>query len=358
MTLSRPLPAGDLCITGGDLIKEKKAEEAEEEMSHREVKQMSLADELVARRSGHNQRLEKIDRLVQWKPLERGLKKVYAAVEGRPSYPPLMMFKGLLLQQWYALSDPELEEALSDRLSFRRLVGLSLEQEVPDHSTISRFRQRLSELKLGQELFAEVTRQLEVRGLIIKRGTLIDATVVEAAVNRPPAGAAKEHLGQGSEQDPDAQWTRRKGGGSHFGYKAHVAVDLNSGLVRRALLTGAKTNDSEVADQLICGDEGAVLADKAYDSGARRERLARMGIADGIMRRAWWGTAHHPDPQLVARNQALSQLRSRVERVFGLLKSKYRWRRARYRGLLRNQTHLALLCIAINLRRALNLGVA
>jgi len=332
----------------------------EERMSHRAVAQMSLADELVARRGGQNEQLGKIERLVQWKPLERMLKGIYAAAEGRPSYPPLTMFKALLLQQWYSLSDPQLEEALADRLSFRRFAGLSLEQEVPDYSTISRFRQQLSG-GLGEQLFGEVNRQLEARRLIIKRGTLIDASLIEAAVSKPAAGAGKENLGHGSALDPDAQWTHRKGGGgSHFGYKVHVAVDAGSGLIRKVLIPGAKTNDSEVADQLICGDEGALLADKAYDSAARRELLAQLGIADGIMRRAWWGSvrAGRPDPQLVARNQALSKIRSQVERVFAVLKRGYQYRRVRYRGLLRNRTHLELLCIAINLRRALVLSAA
>jgi IS5 family transposase len=316
---------------------------------------MSLADELVARRAGQNEQLGKIAELVQWQPLERMLKGIYAAGEGRPADPPLSMFKALLLQQWYALSDPQLEEALADRLSFRRFVGLSLEQEVPDYSTISRFRRQLSGA-LGGQLFGELNRQLEARGLIIKRGTLIDASLIEAAVSKPAAGARGQHLGQGSALDPDAQWTRRKGGGgAHFGYKVHVAVDLGSGLIRKLLMTGARTNDSEVADQLICGDEGALLADKAYDSAARRALPARRGIADGIMRRAWWGSmrAGRPDPQLVARNRALSKLRSQVERVFAVMKRGYHYQRVRYRGLVRNRTQAVLLCIAINLRRAL-----
>jgi len=327
-------------------------------MSHRAVGQMSLADELVTRRAGQNAQLAKIGQLVEWRPLERMLKGIYCAVEGRPAYPPLSMFKAMLLQQWYSLSDPQLEEALADRLSFRRFVGLSLDQEVPDYSTLSRFRQQLSG-GLAEQLLGELNRQLEARGLIIKRGTLIDASLIEAAVSKPAAGARGEQLGQGSALDPDAQWTHRKGGGgSHFGYKVHVAVDLGSGLIRKVLMTGAKTNDSEVADQLIRGDEGAVLADKAYDSAPRREKLARLGIADGIMRRAWWGTAAHPDPQLVARNQVLSKLRSQVERVFGVMKRGYHYQRVRYRGLVRNRTQAVVLCIAINLRRALVLSTA
>ena len=201
-------------------------------------------------------------------------------------------------------------------------------------------------------MFDEINRQLERRGLMVKRGTLIDATLVAASVV-PPRDEARTP-GAGSELDPDADWTQRKGGGgSHFGYKAHVAVDQGSGLIRKALLTSAKVNDSEVADALICGDEQTVYADKAYDSNARRELLAAMGIGDGIMRRARWGTARNPEPELVARNASLSPIRSAVERSFAAMKQWYGYRRVRYRGLARNALQLHLMCIAINLRRAL-----
>jgi IS5 family transposase len=326
-------------------------------MWRNECKQMSLADAMVARRKGQNERLERIGGLLNWGRIEQMLSAVYAADEGRPAYRPLVMLRALLLQQWYSLSDPELEEALSDRLSFRRFVGLSLEEEVPDHSTLSRYRAQLAARGLSAQVFAEVNRQLERRGLMVKRGTLIDATLVEASV-KPPRDA-ESTPGEGTELDPDADWTQRKGGGgSHFGYKAHVAVDQGSGLIRKALLTSAKVNDSEVADELICGDEQTVYADKAYDSNARRELLARMGIGDGIMRRARWGTARRPDPALVARNSSLSPIRSAVERSFAAMKQWYGYRRVRYRGLARNALQLHLMCIAINLRRALVLGAA
>ena len=186
---------------------------------------------------------------------------------------------------------------------------------------------------------------------MVKRGRLSTRRWLRPAWCRRAIRRARR--ARGAELDPDADWTQRKGGGSHFGYKAHVAVDQGSGLIRKALLTSAKVNDSEVADALICGDEQTVYADKAYDSTARRELLAAMGIGDGIMRRARWGTARHPDPQLVARNASLSPIRSAVERSFAAMKQWYGYRRVRYRGLARNTLQLHLMCIAINLRRAL-----
>jgi transposase, IS5 family len=330
-------------------------------MWRREERQQSFAEQEVYVGDGSNQRLEGIAGLLDWGAIERELGAVYAAGEGRPAYRPLLMFKALLLQQWYQLSDPGLEEALLDRLSFRRFVGLGLKERVPDHSTMSRFRAQLSGHGLGERLMAEVNRQLEAKRLILKHGTIVDATVVAAAVNPPAGPRGTVAPGTGAAQDPDAQWSTRKDGGQrhyHFGYKAHLGVDAGSGLVRKAFLTGAKTNESAVGDALICGDEHCVYGDKAYDSEARRALLARLGIADGIMRRARWGTARDPDPRLVARNRSLTRTRFAVERTFAWMKRWYGFRRVRYRGLARNRLQLYLLCVALNLRRALSLCAA
>ena len=223
-------------------------------MSHRSMGQLSLTDELVKRRAGQNAALGRLAALLEWRPLERALAAVYNAREGRPAYPPLVMFKCLLLQQWYALSDPQLEEALADRLSFRRFVGLPLDQEAPDYSTISRFRAQLAQRQLGDRLFAELNRQLAGRGLVVKQGTMLDATLIEASV-KPPR-TAHSTPGEGSAHDPDADWTKR-GNQAFFGYKAHIAMDQGSELIRVAIMTSAKVGDSLIADKLICGDERA-----------------------------------------------------------------------------------------------------
>ena len=242
-------------------------------MSHRSVGQLSLADQLVKRRAGQNEGLVRLSAMIQWRPLERALAAVYNASEGRPSYPPLVMFKCLLLQQWYTLSDPQLEEALADRLSFRRFVGLPLDEEVPDYSTISRFRAQVAQLHLGERLFAELNRQLAGRGLLVKQGTMLDATLIEASVK--PVRGARSTPGQRSPHDPDADWTKR-GHQAFFGYKAHLAMDQGSELIRAAIMTSAKVGDSVIADRLICGDERAVYADKGYESSARSARLAQL----------------------------------------------------------------------------------
>ncbi|MGH7094727.1 MAG: IS5 family transposase [Stellaceae bacterium] len=221
-----------------------------------------------------------IDRLIDWSALYLLLAPIYGSDEGRPSYPVLTLVKLLLLQQWYGLSDPGFEEAVDDRLSFRWFAGLPLDESVPDHSTVWRFRQNLAAHGPAEALFQEINRQLDGRGLIIRKGTLIDATIVKAAVAPPPA---KE--GTVSERDPQAGWATRNGQ-SRFGYKAHIAVDEASNLIRDAILTGADLHVSQAVRALIQGDEAAVYADKAYASKSLREALDTTGIADRIMYKA------------------------------------------------------------------------
>lgn len=312
---------------------------------HRRVGQGVLGGGWISPKLGRNLRLERIGAAFDWSALEGLVSGLHAGRTGRPSWPPLMLVKALLLQQWYGLSDPGLEEALGDRLSFRTFVGLSLDEGTPDHSVLSRFRKMLRENDLDELIFVEIERQLDARGLLVKRGTLMDATLVEAAVKRPgaPAGAR-------SKIDPDADWTRKEGK-SYFGYKAHIGVDEGSGLIRRAELTSAKISDSEKAEALVCGDEHAVYADRGYESKERRKRLRQAGIKDRIMHRNHKHRPALPHWQAV-RNRLISPIRAAVERVFGTFKRGYGYRRVRYLGLEANRLQLRLLCIAFNLRRA------
>src|ERR687897_3530247 len=243
----------------------------------RELGQLSLADGLVDGGAGRNRQLERIAALVDWAAFERLLGAVYAAPVGRPSYGPLVLLRCLLLQQWYRLSDPGLEEALADRLSFRRFVGLALADPVPDHSTLSRFRSELSRRGLAERLLAELTRQLEARGLMVKTGTLIDASLVAADCRRPHKGEPVA-----GRSDRDASWNAMPEK-PLFGYKMHLAVDQGSGLVRRAMLTPGHVSDKAPFLDLVQGDEQTVYADRGYDGWWYRQELAARGIADGIM---------------------------------------------------------------------------
>ena len=269
---------------------------------------------------------------------------------GWPSYPPRLLVKVLLLPQWYTASDPEIEAALWDRISFRHFVGLGLQDPVPDHSTISRFRAVLAARGLGERLFAEVTRPLDAAGCLVKAGPLLDAALVAAQARRP---SMEEGPGTGSATDPEASWTR-KGGRASFGYKAHLGVDAGSGLIRRAVLTPARGNESAVADTLISGDERAVYADKAYESKARRARLRAQGINDRIMHRSHKHQRGLPYWQQ-RRNALIAPRRAPVEQVFGTLKRSYGYQTVRYLGLARNALELWVKCLAYDLRRAARL---
>lgn len=216
-----------------------------------------------------------------------------------------------------------------------------------------RFRLSLVEAGLGAALFAEVSRQLDAAGFTVKIGTLIDASLIEAAVRRPADHSTPPGEESRSAHDPDANWTRTaRGTKRFFGYKLHIGIDQHSGLIRSRRLTPAKTYESEVADDLVLGDERAVYADKAYEKRTRREALKARGVKDRIQHRRVRGQARLPHWQHV-RNRLIGRVRTAVERTFSELKrGRYGFTRMRYRGLERCRLHIHLAAIADNLRRA------
>lgn len=315
-------------------------------MVHQVSKQLDLADSLLGNNQKLNQRLDKVDRLVDWKPFEERLNRIYSSPTGRPSHPVLLLFKCLLLQVWYNLSDYALEEVLDDRLSFRRFVGLSVSQKAPDHSVFSRFRDQLIQQQIHGQLFNELDRQLETRGLILKKGTLVDATVIEAAPKKPNQN--EDGTAGKSPIDPEADWTK-KGGKYLFGYKAHLGVDQESELIRRVVMTPAHVHDGEMLGEVIGGDELWAFADKAYDSKKNHKILEAKNVENGILMKGTRTRKFSRMEQMC--NRVLSKLRCPVERVFGTLKRSYRYSRARYLGLRKNGLQLIITSMAYNLRR-------
>ncbi len=310
--------------------------------------QLSLADALVVQGSGGKGRLDRLNGLVKWYRFEKLLKGLRdEGGPGRPSYPALVMFKALLLQSLYGLSDAELEEALSDRLSFRRFLGLSLSDGVPDHTTLCRFRNLLIAAGLLDKLFAELDRQMERAGVILKRGSMLDATIIEATA-RPPR--------EGESSDPDARFAKRQGKpGARFGYKAHVGVDEGSGVIRAVVTTPANVNDTTPADGLIRGDEAAVWGDAAYHTHAREHALKARGVKARLMRRP---NKHHPvlPPRLRRLNRLIARRRGAVETTFATLKNRMGLTRIRYRGLAKASAQVMLAAIAFNMRRWVTLA--
>lgn len=302
--------------------------------------QKSFGDEALELHVSDSHFLVKVDRLVDWSAFEAFWPQLYGTV-GKPSSDPLVCFKMLLLEQWYDLSDPQCEAQCADRLSFRRFLGLSLADSVPDETVLVRFRKRLVKAGIAEELFASVLAQVEAAGVMVKRGTLIDATIVQSARKAPPKG--------GSGGDGDASWAVKNGKAVAHGFKAHIAVDDGSEIVRAIATTTGSVHDSVPADKLIEQSPApAVYADSAYCDGARRKRLRAKGIFARIRFNPRGG-------QLTSRQRALNyrwaKVRARVEHVFADWKERRSLARCRYVGLKRNALHFTLLAIAHNLRR-------
>ncbi|AJA60063.1 IS5 family transposase [Bradyrhizobium japonicum] len=313
-------------------------------MAVKRTGQPSFVEALMPKGAGANAALDRLAGLVKWYRFEKLIGHLRdEGSPGRPGYPVLVLFRAVLLQSLYGLSERELEEALGDRLSFKRFVGLSLEDATPDHTVLNRFRNQLVEQGLLEKLFGELDRQLENAGVILKRGTMLDATLIQA-VSAPP----KEDR---PSNDPDARFAKRQGkSGSTFGYKAHVGVDEGSGLIRAVLTTPANVNDTTPADALIRGDEAAVWADAAYDTHARRARLKAEGKKPRIARRP---NRHHPElpPRLKRYNLLIARRRAQVETTFATLKRRMRLTCIRYVGLIKATGQVVLAAIAFNMRR-------
>jgi IS5 family transposase len=218
----------------------------------------------------------RIEQGFDWSAFEALLSPVHGSAMSAPGYPPLTMFKIVLLQQWHTLSDPAAEEAVRDRLSFRRFCGLPLDMKTPDHASIWRFRQTIDKLGLSVALLAEVYRQLDARGFVIKRGMIHrrghHCRRGEASLRGRWRQSAILMLGSRASATRPISVTRRiwRGRGERAGAQAEM--------------TPANVHDSRLGEALIQGDEQGYFADKAYDSQALRETLEARGLVDGI---AW-----------------------------------------------------------------------
>jgi IS5 family transposase len=312
--------------------------------------QMSFVEALLDPRIGLRGKLKALSEVIDWTALAALASGVRSGEVGRKPYEALAMLKALYLASLYDLSDPALEEALIDRVSFRLFCGFSLEQGTPDETTLCRFRNDCAAAGVLEAAFAEVNRQLDAKQLIVRKGTLLDATIVAAASRRPPAEAGSK---PSLPREPGASFTR-KGGKSHFGYRVHIGADKGSTIIRRVALTPAHVNESCVAEALICGDEAAVYADKGYENKRRRASLKANGIKDRIMHRSHKNQTELPYWQK-RRNTLIAPARAPVERIFGSFKRLYGRARMRYNDFRRNSADVYRVATVYNLRRAVTI---
>jgi transposase, IS5 family len=284
--------------------------------------------------------LSEMDRITPWGTfVERVLPHYPSHDVGRKRKELRMMLKIYFLQKWYDLSDPGMEDAIYDRNSFQKFLGVDLLADaVPDETTICKFRHLLEEHALQEEFFHDVNAILEEKGLMVKEGTITDATIVNA-----PSSTKNES----GKRDPDMSSTK-KGNQWYFGMKAHVGTDTK-GIVHSLEATAAKVHDKAVSALLYHGEEKAKFGDKAYGKKEDKKKARRDGVFYGIADK---GSRHHPlSAKQKKRNRQLSSVRSFVEHPFQVIKCQWKFRKVRYRGLEKNRLHLFALFASCNLYR-------
>jgi len=333
-------------------------------MKQRATGQSSFCDLAVSGLGGPKTAalLARLDAAVPWNKLLAPILKLpeYAKYIQDPSRPgerpidPRVMVKGLLLAKWYNLSDPQLEEQLKDRISFRRFVGLSQQDRTPDETTFVKFRRRLREADLDTVIFDTILKHVERQGLLLKEGTIVDATIIEQA--RGQKTGEKDEKGQDiTTRDPEASFTK-KNDTSYHGYKMHTATDT-SGIITGVVVSTASHHDSRHIDELIEGEKRAVIADSAYSDAKRREELEARGVLPGIIYKRNRGQKKLSAWQKKW-NRLVSRVRAIGEHPYAWMKRLMNFTGCRYRGLRRNTFDFVMTAAAYNLRRAASLLAA
>jgi IS5 family transposase len=242
------------------------------------------------------------------------------------------------LQRIYGLSDPRLEEEIADRRSFQMFLDLTSADSIPDETTICRYRELFARLDLDKDLFKEYTKQLKAKGLIIGKGTLVDATIKQAQAK------------PSSKRDADAEFTKKRGK-NYYGYKGHIGSDADSNVIHSVEFTPANVHDSKVFDKLITGNEKAVFGDKGYANKKRKTALRAQGVFCGILDK---GYRNRPlSPTQKKRNKKLSTVRNAVERPFAFMKHVLNDDRCSYYDQNRNRFEFMMSVIVYNMRCAI-----
>src|SRR3954463_5011889 len=257
---------------------------------------------------------------------------------GRRAFPIAVMLRIYCLQQWYNLCDPGAEEALYDIQSMRAFCDLDLGRDpIPDETTILNFRHLLEAHGLTKAVFEAVAEHLEARGALLRGGTIVDATLIAASPS------TKNAAGQ---RDPEMR-SSKKGNQWHFGMKAHIGVDAESGLVHTTGVTSGNVHDATVMDRLIRADDTTVYGDKGYASGVRKRAAEAAGVLWAVKEKAQPGRPLTAGQR--ARNRRFGKVCAKVEHVFRVLKCQFGYRKVRYRGLAKNAAQLFSLLALANL---------
>lgn len=315
----------------------------------------SFFDIGIASHLGSDNQLMKLDKLLNWQVFSALLSDIHGEL-GPIGYPPISMFKLLLLGQWHSLSDPMLEQSLRVRLDFLRFTGFSLGGDLPDETTICRFRNKLVVQGKFDVLFAEINRQLEALGLKIKSAetAIVDATIITA--NARPRRVLE--IGDDGEYqeiqsaDPDARWLK-KGKKSYFGYRGFARCD-DEGFVEKTHVTPANQPETKELERAIEGVKKGtrVQADKGFFSAENKAMLRAKKLRNGLMYKAFRNTPITPRQTIF--NKLISKTRWRIEQCFGTLKRRFCYARATYWTTEKVSAQFAMKAMCLNLLKAIN----
>jgi len=273
--------------------------------------------------------LDEMQNVIPWDSILKLIKPHYQIkATGRTKTDLLLLLKIYFLQQWFSLSDPAVEEAIYDRISFQKFLNIDLMDGAPDETTILNFRHLLEEHQIPKKIFKLVNEFLERAGLILKEGTIVDATIIAA-----PSSTKNKS----KKRDPEMSSTK-KNNNYYFGMKAHIGVDLKHGLVHSLEATTAKEADIQQKDKLLHGREKAVFGDKAYGRQSDKVLARKAGVFYGITNKATRNRKLSKKQR--TRNRKTSSVRAKVEHPFHTLKCKWGHRKVRYRGIFKNKMQL------------------
>ena len=301
------------------------------------------------------------------KPLSRFFSKQQHNKGGRPSYDVVLMFKILILQRYYNVSDDAIEYAILDRLSFMRFLGLGINDRVPDAKTIWLYRDNLTQGGMIEKLFDQLDRQLDKDGIIVHKGKLVDASIVEVPIQRN-SREENQQLKDGEmptdwkeakqrQKDVDAQWVR-KGNRDYFGYKNHIKADTKTKLITGYIATPAHVPDGEMLEVLLDKkeDRGQSLhADSAYRSGELEQVCEHKGVISRIHEKGY--RYKKMTAQQKNRNHVKSKTRARVEHIFGFMTNSMKGMYLEYRSFMRNEAAIGLMNLTYNLFRLVQLKI-
>jgi IS5 family transposase len=308
------------------------------------MKQLGLSATVFVKKPKLTKRqvfLQEMEEVMPWKEWLSRIEPYYPkAGRGRRPFPLSAMLRIHLMQQWFGYSDPGMEEALHDVPMLREFAGLDAgEDAMPDETTILKFRRLLEAHQLSAALFSETAALLAEKGLLLREGTIVDATLIAA----PPSTKNRER-----KRDREMSSTK-KGNNYHFGMKAHIGVDAESGLVHTVEITTAKVSDGTMTDALLHGDEKVVAGDRAYtrnDRNLTAEREPDEPVWAFPFKRKQ-GEALPTEQALL--NCMLASLRAKVEHPFRIVKRQFGYSKVRYRGLFKNAQQMTLLFALANL---------